>query len=336
MRIILDGYGGDHAPLEIVKGAVIAAESQQVEILLVGNETKLRELLSEQGYTGGRISVHDAAQVITMEEPGSVVKGKRDSSMAVGLSLLKDGVGDAFVSAGNTGALLTGASLLVKRIPGVKRAALCPLLPSKGGPVMLIDAGANVKCKPEYLLQFGIMGSLFMQKVMGMEKPRVGLVSNGTEEQKGGPLQKEAFPLLRESGLNFVGNIEGRDLPMGGCDVAVTDGFTGNVILKVAEGMGSYFGVSLKEILTRDLKSKLAAVMLMQGIKEFKASMDYKNIGGAPLLGIAKPVIKAHGSSDARAISNAVRQAVQFVNSGIIEKLKEDFGTLDTEEGGEE
>ncbi len=326
MRIILDGYGGDHAPLELVKGAVSAAGSLGVEIVLVGNEEELRTLLSQQGYTGDRITVRHAAQVLTMEdEPTSVVKAKKDSSMAVSLSLLRDGGGDAVVSAGNTGALLTGATLIVKRVPGVKRAALCPLMPGKGGPVMLIDAGANVECKPEYLLQFAVMGSRYMQEVMGIKSPRVGLVSNGTESHKGAPLQKETYPLLLASGLNFVGNIEGRDLPMGGCDVAVTDGFTGNVILKVAEGMGSFFGASLKDIFTRDLKSKLAALMLMKGVREFKKSMDYKSIGGAPLLGISRPVIKAHGSSDARAVENAVRQAVQFSNSGMTEKLAGDF-----------
>ena len=324
MRIIIDAMGGDNAPAEIVKGAVKARRELGVDVTLVGIEEQVKACLAAENCND--ISVVNASEVITMEDdPSTATRRKKDSSMAVALRMLKDGEGDAVVSAGSTGALLTGATLTVKRIHGIRRAAMAPVLPMGENGVMLIDCGANVECTAEYLLQFAYMGSYYAKKVMGCENARVGLLNVGTEDTKGGVLQHQAFALLRqaheEGRINFIGNIEGTDVFNGGVDVVVTDGFTGNVLLKSIEGAVKMLMRSMKEIFYKNTANKLAAAVLKKDMYAFKKSMDVNEVGGTALIGISKPVIKAHGSSNAQSIFAAVRQAVTVVNSGIIEDI---------------
>lgn len=324
MKIIVDAFGGDNAPLEILKGCELAVNELGVEIILTGNEEIINKVMSENGISKHKMEIVNAQSVITMEDdPTAVLRQKKDSSMAIGLSLLSEGKGDAFVTAGSTGAVLSGATLIVKRIKGIKRAALAPLLPTNNGYAMLIDCGANIENKAEYLAQFGVMGSAYMEKIMKVKNPKVGLVNNGTEETKGGELQLEAFKQLKEMPINFIGNIEGRDIPLGTADVVVADGFTGNVILKTVEGMGIAFSKNLKDVFYKNIKTKIAALLLKNELKEFKKKMDYTETGGAPLMGIAKPVIKAHGSSNAKAFKNAIRQAKLFCENGVIKAIED-------------
>lgn len=320
MKVILDAYGGDHAPLEIIKGAALAVAEYGVEIVLCGREAELREIAGNNGISLSGISFLQAERSIPVEvDPTEVLKSYADSSMTLGLKLLSDGGADAFVTAGSTGAAVVGASLIVKRIKGIKRAALGTVIPNSNGCYFLMDVGANAECRPEMLHQFGIMGSVYMQKLMGIEKPRVGLVNIGVEENKGLELHIEAGRLMKEAPIHFIGNVEARELPLGGCDVAVADGFVGNVVLKLTEGMGKLMSSELKKILLRNAATKVAALTLKGGVDAFRARMDYTEYGGAPLMGISKPVIKAHGSSNANAIKNAVRQAKMVCEKKVIE-----------------
>ena len=313
MRILVDAMGGDLAPDEIVKGAVHAQRELGAEIVLVGQRAAIETCLrSEQA----ELEIIDASEVITMDDdPSTATRRKKDASMTVALNLLRDGKGDAVVSAGSTGALLTGATLIVKRIHGIRRAALAPVLPNGDAGVMLIDCGANADCTPEYLLQFAYMGSYYARTVLGIAAPRVGLLSNGTEDHKGAQLQHETFPLLKAADaagrIRFIGNVE----------AFVTDGFTGNVLLKGIEGSIKYMTRQLKGIFMKNFKTKMAALAIKDEFKALKASLDPNEVGGTAMLGISKPVIKAHGSSDARAIYNAIRQAISFVDSGIIDDI---------------
>lgn len=326
MRIIVDGYGGDNAPLEVIKGCRMAVDEYGVEILLVGRENGLKSEAQKAGVSLSGITILNADDVITMEDrPRDILKAKSGSSMAVGLKALADGTGDAFVSAGNTGALVMGTMFIVKSIDGIKRMALAPILPTDNGCYMLIDSGANLECRPDMLQQFGIMGSVYMNKILHVDAPRVGLVNVGTEDTKGTQLQHDAFALLKDSSCNFIGNIECRDLPAGVCDVAVADGFTGNVILKLTEGVGLTFAGNLKKIFMRSFLTKLAALALKSGLSDFKKKLDYTEYGGAPLMGSSKPVIKAHGSSNAKAFKNAIRQAIAFVSEGVIDEIKDNL-----------
>ncbi len=319
MKIIVDAMGGDHAPGEIVAGTLSACKKFNIEAVLVGREDALRPLIPQDA---AGVSILPAADVIGMEDdPTALLKTKKESSMAVALRALKDGAGDALVSAGSTGALLVGATMIVRRIPGIRRAALAPLLPTAQGNALLIDCGANVECTPEYLLQFATMGAHYMQSVLGVAQPRVGLLNNGAEEHKGMPLQQETYQLLKTAPVNFIGNIEGRDVPLGAADVIVADGFTGNILLKTMEGVGLLFAGELKSIFLKNAASKLAALLVRDGIRSFKKKMDYNETGGAPLLGIAKPVIKAHGSSKAKTFESAIAQAVTYVEQGVIDKI---------------
>lgn len=323
MKILVDGFGGDNAPLEVIKGCRMAADEYKVQITLVGREEELKKAAEEAAVSLDGIELMHADDVLTMEDsPKDVVRGKKNCSMAVGLRALSSGEGDAFVSAGNTGALVVGSMLLVRCIKGVKRPALAPILPNSKGCFMLLDAGANAECKPDMLAQFGLMGSVYMNKIMHVNNPRVGLVNIGTEEHKGTDLQREAFALLKQAKCNFVGNVEGRDIPLGSCDVAVADGFTGNIVLKLTEGLGLAFGGFVKDIFKRNAISKLSAMLVLPGLKAFKKKMDYTEYGGAPLMGTAKPVIKAHGSSNAVAFKNAIRQAIAFVEEGVIGEIE--------------
>lgn len=334
MKIIIDAMGGDNAPEEIVKGAVRAKKELGVEIVLVGRKEQVEACLQNEKCSD--IPVVDAREVISMEDnPVSIVrdrKMKSESSMAVALNMLKEGEGDAVVSAGSTGALVTGATFIVQRIKGIRRPALSPVLPAGEHGVMLIDCGANDTCTPEYLLQFAYMGSFYAKKMMGCENPKIGLLNIGTEDTKGGELRQETFALLKKAGeegrINFVGNAEGTGVFSGNYDVIVSDGFTGNVLLKTTEGVIKYMMKQLKGVFYKNTKNKLAAAVLKKDLGIMKKSMDVNEVGGTALLGISKPVIKAHGSSDAACIFAAVRQAKAFVESNTIRDIEENIDAM--------
>lgn len=330
MRIVVDAFGGDNAPPAAIQGAADARDELGANIVLTGQKTVIEKTAADMKLDLGGIEIVDAPQVVDMhDEAKAVVKSKKDSSMAVGLRMVADDEADAFVSAGSTGALLMGATLVVKRLEGVKRPALATVLPTAEGPCLLIDCGANVECRPEMLDQFGAMGSIYMTKTLGIDSPRVALANNGTEESKGTELQIEAYKLLKQNAaVNFIGNAEGRDIPTGYCDVAVCDGFTGNIILKTYEGLAEALMRMLKdEVFMKNLGSKLATKMfLMGGLRDFRKRMDYTEYGGAPFIGLKKPVIKAHGSSNAKAIKNAIRQAMVWSGAGVTEAIAEAVG----------
>lgn len=322
MRIIIDVMSGDHAPDELLQGAAMAASEFNVDITVVGNRDLIRKIAFVQDLDISHIQIEPARTVINMEDPAlSVVRAKRDSSMSVGLHMLADGRGDAFVSAGNTGALVTGATLIVRRIKGIQRAGIATVLPFPT-PVLLMDSGANLNVTAEHLEQFAFMGSKYMEKIYGISRPRVGLLNNGTEYTKGNQLQVETYQLmLAQEKLNFIGNVEGKDIPFNVCDVLVCDGFTGNIVLKYSEGMGKFMMHTLKDVFKSNLMTMLSAVTMKDQITQLKKKFDASEHGGAPLLGVAKPVIKAHGNSDAHAIMNAVYQAMNFVSTGINDEI---------------
>ena len=331
MRILIDAMGGDNAPREIVLGALDAMREFGADITLVGRESEILSILSEKGVRpGDHLSVVNAPDVIDMEDdPSTATRRKPDSSMAVALRMLRDGQGDAVVSAGSTGALLSGATLTVRRVRGVRRACFGPVLPNGGKGVLLIDCGANVECTAEYLLQFAYMGNFYAKEVMGCAEPRLGLLNIGVEETKGTELQKQTYALLKtahDSGrLNFIGNVEAREVLSGSVDVVVCDGFSGNVLLKSIEGTAMMLMRQLKGIFYKNTKNKLAAAMLKKDVYGLKSMFDAGEVGGTALLGISKPVIKAHGSSDARAIRSAVRQAMTFIEAGVIESIEKNI-----------
>lgn len=323
MRIIVDAFGGDNAPLEIIKGAAMAVQEYGYSVLLAGREEEIRRVAGENGISLEGMEIAHAPDVISMDdEPRSILKEHKDCSMAEALRRLAAGEGDAMVSAGSTGALIMGSTFLVKRIKGVSRAALAALVPSDKGPFMLIDSGANVEVRPEMLLQFGQMGSIYMTKVMKSGTPAtVGLLNVGTEDHKGGELQHEAFALLKASGIHFIGNVEARDVPMGAVDVLVADGFSGNVLLKTMEGTADMIMHNVKGMFLANLKTKLGALLIKSQIGVLKKKLSTAEYGGAPLLGVAKPVIKTHGNSKAEAVKNAMRVAAQFASAGVIEDI---------------
>ncbi len=324
MRIIVDAYGGDNAPPEIVKGALQARDAYGVDITLVGNEEEIRRIAEEQQVTLDGVDIVHATDVIGMNDiPKTILREHKNCTMAVGLRLLAEGGGDAFVSAGSTGALLMGGTFIVKRIKGISRAALAAIMPSGGSePYMLLDSGANVDCRPEMLAQFAEMGSLYMTHLFKNGEPAtVGLLNVGTEEHKGGELQHQTYELLKNSNLNFIGNVEARDVPGGVADVVVADGFSGNVLLKGIEGSVNLVMGFIKEIFYANWLTKISALLVKPRLKGLKKKMSTAEHGGAPLLGITKPVIKAHGNSNALAIQNAVRVAAEFAAAGIIEKI---------------
>lgn len=317
--------GGDNAPLEIVKGAFDAAKEYDTDIILVGDENRIKQICAENELPledNSRISIVHTEKVLTMEDmPLSVVRDKADSSMGVALKLLASGEGDALVSAGNTGALHAGSSLLVRRIKGVQRSAIAAILPFDK-PTLLMDSGANTELAPQHLLQLGIMGSIYMKRVLGVENPRVGLINNGTEPTKGTKTLVETYNLMSECpAINFVGNIEGKAIPDSMADVLITDGFTGNIVLKTIEGLAGFFMQKMKDMYSANPITKLSALPIKGSIKKLKNSFDASEYGGAPLLGLSKPVIKSHGSSDALEIKNAVRQAMAFVEQDVIVEI---------------
>lgn len=332
MNIVIDAFGGDNAPLEVIKGSIRAHNEFKVDITLVGDEKKIRACAKKHELDISQLKIKHADTVIDIcDDPTEVIKGKKNCSMAVGMKMVADGEGDAFVSAGSTGALVAGGCFIVKRIKGVKKPALATILPTAGKPTMLLDSGANKECTAKMLAEFGIMGSAYMNRILKVKSPRVALANIGAEESKGRELELEAYPLLKSAPINFVGNIEARQLPLGDCDVCVADGFCGNLMLKLYEGMGKFFSGELKAIFKKNLKTKLAAAMVMKNIKGFKKKVDYSEYGGAPLLGTAKPVIKAHGSSDAKAFYNAIRQAKLFTETKVIDTISQALSQMKAE-----
>ena len=343
MKIIVDAMGGDNAPGAIVQGALEARRLHGVDILLVGRaEEVLRavEACGEKTLPAG-VEIRDASEAVEIEDdPATAFKVKKDSSLTVGLNLLKEGAGDAFVSAGSTGALLAGATLVVKRIRGIRRAAMGPLVPTAcGGKMLLCDCGANAMCTPEYLLQFAFLGSYYVQRTLGIERPRVALLNIGAEESKGDELRHETYALLQEAGeagrIHFIGNLEANEALMGGTDVLVTDGFTGNVMLKSLEGTAKFLLKELKKTMLSSTKNKLGAALLKNDLNQMKKLLDPSEVGGTAFLGISKPVFKAHGGSDAKALCNAILRAKEYVESGFIADIQRDIDLMKVERNPE-
>ena len=339
MKIIVDAMGGDNAPLEIVKGALAGQKHWGVDIALTGDESAIRDALAQcgQGELPQRVEIVPTSQTVDMcDDPATVFRRKKDTSMGVGLTMLREGKADALVSAGSTGALLTGATLITKRIHGIRRAAMAPVIPTTTGQAVLIDCGANAECTPEYLVQFADLGSFYAQQVLGLARPRVGLLNIGAEDSKGTDLQKQTLARLKEADaaghLHFIGNIEAKEAIKGGCDVIVTDGFSGNILLKTMEGVGSFAGSALKSMFKKNLLTKLAALAVMPGLNAFKDKLDPNKVGGTAFIGISKAVIKAHGASNAEAVENAVGQAATFARSGLIEKIEENVNLMKIEQ----
>lgn len=329
MKIIVDGFGGDNAPLEVLKGCVRATSELGVDIAIVGDEEKIKVCAEKNNIDISALELIQADGVMEMSfEPNKILKEYSNTSMAVGLKMLADGGGDAFLSAGSTGALVVGATFIIKRINGIKRAALATVIPTVKSNCLLLDCGANTDCRPEMLTQFGVMGSAYMTRFMGLKEPEVALANIGAEPSKGRELELESYKQLKAAPIKFIGNIEGRDIPLGGADVVVADGFTGNLILKTIEGMGKFISANLKDILSDGIGSKIGALFLLKKINNFKKKMDYTEHGGAPLLGARKPVIKAHGSSDAKAFYNAVRQAKICVENDLVGEITRGVGEL--------
>ena len=337
MKIILDAMGGDHAPEAPVLGALQAVKDFDAQIILMGRGPEILDVLKKNGIEDlpDGVQIAHADDVVDMhDDPADAVRKKKNSSMMLGLRMLAEGEGDAFVSAGSTGALLSGATLLVKRVKGVRRAAMGPSIPNKkGGKTVILDCGANAECTPEFLLQFALMGTLYAKKNMGIQSPRIGLLNIGTEDSKGGQLQKDTYALLTkaaEQGLmNFVGNVEARAVPLGEVDVVVCDGFSGNVLLKSIEGTAMFMGSLMKhKVFKRSVYSIIGYLFCRRGVNDVMKMMDYREIGGTPFLGIKKPVIKAHGSSDARAFRNAVKQAMEVAESDISAELEQGLAAM--------
>lgn len=330
MKIIVDAFGGDNAPLAIIKGSVDAKKEFGIDIVLVGRENVIKDVAKENEIDLSGIEIVDAPDIMTMNDiPTEIVKSKSKCSMAVGLSLLAESNADGFISAGNSGALCVGSSLIVKRIKGIKRPGFAAEVPSLDGYFMMMDTGANIKCTPEMLNQFAVMGSIYMNKVMKIDNPRVGLANVGVEEHKGGKLQWETYELLKNSPVvNFIGNVEGRDIPMGACDVVVCDGFTGNMILKTYEGVALALMKKIKNVMTKNLKNKLAAAVLMKDMGEMKKQFDHNEHSAAPILGVRKPVFKAHGSSNDVAFKNSIKYLVKFIENNVIEEINQSLKTL--------
>ena len=338
MKIIVDAMGGDNAPLEIVKGALQGRARWGVDIVLTGDAAQILRALEECGEktVPQGVEIANATQTVEMcDDPATVFRHKKDTSMGVGLTMLRDGKADALVSAGSTGALLTGATLITKRVRGIRRAAMAPVIPTTTGRAVLIDCGANAECTPEYLVQFAYLGNFYAKRVLGIGTPRVGLLNIGAEDSKGTDLQKQTLVRLREADaaghLHFIGNIEAKEAIKGGCDVIVTDGFSGNILLKTMEGVGSFAGSALKGMFKKNLLTKLAVLAVMPGLRDFKAQLDPNKVGGTAFIGISKPVIKAHGASNAEAIENAVGQAKQFAQSGLVADIEANIDLMRVE-----
>jgi len=322
MRIAVDAFGGDNAPLEIIKGACAAATEYGVEIALVGMENEIRRCAEENGISLDGMTVVDAPDVLTMhDEPTAILRALKNSSMAVAFRLVADGEADAFVSAGSTGAVVVGGTLIIKRIKGIKRVALGSMIPGVNKSYLMMDIGANADTRPEMLAQYGLMASVYLEEVEGIKNPEIGLLNIGTEDTKGDELRLAAYSMLKNAPINFIGNVESREIPKGICDGVITDGFTGNIALKLIEGVTSSFFKLLKGVFYKNVVTKLAALTMKSGLDEVKKKADYSEVGGAPLLGCSKPVIKAHGSSNAKAIKNAIHQAIIYTENNVVDKI---------------
>lgn len=333
MKILIDVMGGDNAPQAPIEAAVKAANELDVHMVLVGDTEVINNELKKYKYNTENISIVHAPDVISnYDEPAKAVRQRKEASVVVASNMLKNGEGDAMLSMGSTGALLTAGLLIVGRIKGILRPAIATVLPTGQGPKLLIDAGANTNCRPANLVQFGVMGDVYMHNIHNIATPKVGIISNGEEEGKGDDLTKKAFPMLKKAPFNFIGNIEGRDVMEGNCDVMVCDGFVGNVVLKTVEGMGHVISQKVKSIFKKNIITKIGALFVMGGLNDFKKSMDYREYGGAPLLGCKKPVIKGHGSSDAKAIFAAIKQAKMFVATDVISGIEERLDKVDMED----
>lgn len=324
MRIILDGMGGDNAPASVVEGAVLASKEIEHTITIVGKEELILDELKKYKYDEQKIEVINATEVISNDDaPVRAVRSKKDSSIVKGINMVKSGEGDIFISAGSTGALLAGGLFILGRIQGIDRPALASIYPIVGSEAsLLVDAGANADCKPNNLLEFGMMGSIYMEKVIGRKNPRVGLVNVGAESAKGSTLTKAAYDMLEQSHLNFVGNVEGRDVPKGACDVIVTDGFTGNIILKLTEGLAWNILQVIKRKFTEGVKAKLGAALLIDKLSGLKKEFDYSEYGGAPILGVKGPIVKMHGSSNANAVKNTILKGIPYVEEGVVDTIQ--------------
>lgn len=326
MRVVVDGMGGDYSPKAVVEGCVLAQKEYDLEIVITGPEELIMKELNKYSYNKEKISIVDAKEVIGVNEsPVKALKSKKDSSMVKALQMVRDGEVDAIISAGSTGAFLAGCTLIVKRIKGIDRPALAPIMPGKKGAFMIVDVGANADCKPHYLVQFAQMGKVYFENILGINDPSVGLINIGAEEEKGNELTKEAHKLLKGQSFNFVGNVEPRDIPKGEVNVLVCDGFVGNTVLKMYEGVAATIFDELKEKIMSSTRTKIGGLLLKPIFKAFKKQYDYKEYGGAAFLGVNGICIKAHGSSDARAFKNAIRQAKTFHENKVIEKMKEIF-----------
>lgn len=334
MKIIVDAFGGDNAPLEIIKGSLEAKKEFDIDIIFVGDENKIKACAKENELNIEGIEIIHTEEVFTMDDdPTTITRTKSNTSMALGFKALKEGKGDAFASAGSSGGMVVGATLITKRIKGIKRVAFAPVMPKADGFFMLCDSGANNECRPEMINEFAVMGSVYMNKVMGIENPRVGQANVGTEEHKGGQFQNDCFKMLKDNKfINFIGNIEARDIPFDAADVIVCDGFTGNVILKLYEGVAMALVGKIKAIFKKSLKNKLAAAMVLGDMKDFKKAMDYNEYGGAPILGASKPVFKIHGSAKANTVKNALKLTKAFAESNIIKDIEESIKNIEIKE----
>lgn len=335
MRIIVDAMGSDNGPEAVVKGCIDAVKGQEgFDIIIVGDNKKIDDILAERKFSSSRLQIVHADEVITNEDtPTKAIKGKKNSSMVVAFNMLKEKKGDVLISAGNTGALLTGALLILGRLKGVDRPALGATVPTKTGKTLIIDAGLNSTCKPINYIQFGIFGSAYMKGLYNIESPKIGLVNMGTEAKKGTDVLRQAYTLLSDSSLNFVGNIEGKDVPLGKVDVAVSDGYVGNVMLKFLEGAGSFFGTFLKTMFKRTIFSKISVLFVMKDMKEFKKMLDPEEDGGAPILGVDGIVVKSHGNSNDKAIKNVIFKACKLAESSVFEQIKESINNMEVNDG---
>ncbi len=334
MKIAVDAFGGDNAPLSVIRGAHDAAREYGVNIILTGDKDIIEKCAADNKIDLAGIEIRHTDSVFDMhDKPTDILKSKRGTSLGLAMDLVANGEADAFVSAGSTGAIMAGATFIVKRIKGIERPAIGTVIPTMTDrKLLLMDAGANAECRPEMLRQFGIMASLYLENVEGIKDPEIGLLNIGTEDTKGGPLQIEAYKLLKESPVNFVGNIEARELPAGVCDAVISDGFTGNVVLKLYEGVASNLMKLIKRTLMSTFRSKIAALLAKKSLYSLKDKMNYDDIGGAPLLGVKKPVIKAHGSSNADAIKNAIRQAKRCAENDVAGKISADLQKIAADE----
>lgn len=334
MKIAVDAFGGDNAPLSVIRGAHDAAREYGVNIILTGDKDIIEKCAADNKIDLAGIEIRHTDSVFDMhDKPTDILKSKRGTSLGLAMDLVANGEADAFVSAGSTGAIMAGATFIVKRIKGIERPAIGTVIPTMTDrKLLLMDAGANAECRPEMLRQFGIMASLYLENVEGIKDPEIGLLNIGTEDTKGGPLQIEAYKLLKESPVNFVGNIEARELPAGVCDAVISDGFTGNVVLKLYEGVASNMMKLIKRTLMSTFRSKIAALLAKKSLYSLKDKMNYDDIGGAPLLGVKKPVIKAHGSSNADAIKNAIKQAKRCAENDVAGKISADLQKIAADE----